>query len=241
MAETSIQQIFPALPESWSPYLSEEWQQPYMQALANFLTGEDLSCVFPTVDQWFKALELTPFNATKVVILGQDPYHGRSDGKAQAEGLSFSVPYDQKIPPSLRNIYKELVADTGVTMPDHGHLSHWAEQGVLLLNATLTVREGVAGSHQKQGWELFTDAIIRSLNERRKRVVFLLWGSYAQKKGEFIDKDKHLVLTAHHPSPLSAHRGFFGCQHFSKTNQYLAGHGFDPIDWSLDTHQRALF
>ena len=165
----------------------------------------------------------------KVVVLGQDPYHG----PGQAHGLCFSVLPGVEIPPSLRNIYQELQTDLGIEPASHGCLSHWAEQGVLLLNATLTVERGNAGAHQGKGWEEFTDRAIHELNDRRDGLVFLLWGSYAQKKGAFIDSSRHLVLKAPHPSPLSAYRGFFGCRHFSKTNEYLMRHGVDPIDWRL--------
>ena len=174
-------------------------------------------------------MNTTPLERVKVVILGQDPYHGPN----QAHGLSFSVPPGIAVPPSLKNIYKELNTDVNCSIPNHGHLRSWAEQGVLLLNAVLTVRQGVAASHQGKGWERFTDAVINTVNDHQEQVVFLLWGSYAQKKGQMIDRNKHCVLEAPHPSPLSAHRGFFGCQHFSKANDYLRVAEKSPIDWQI--------
>ena len=179
--------------------------------------------------QVFAALDATPFDKVKVVILGQDPYHGFG----QAHGLCFSVQHGTAVPPSLENVFKELQRDLGIARPAHGCLTHWAEQGVLLLNAVLTVEEGRAGAHQGKGWEGFTDHIVEVLNREREHLVFLLWGSYAQAKGKMIDTSKHRVLKAPHPSPLSAHRGFIGCGHFSKTNEYLVRHGMTPIDWSL--------
>jgi uracil-DNA glycosylase len=207
-----------------------------MQTLKQFLVAEKQAgkVIFPAGNQIFNALDSTPFEAVKVVILGQDPYHG----PGQAHGLSFSVPLGVKIPPSLRNIYKEIERDLGfkelgLSMPSHGCLQSWAQQGVLLLNATLTVEQAQAGSHQRRGWELFTDKIVQTLSEQRSGLVFLLWGSYAQKKGRVIDRSKHCVLEAVHPSPLSAHRGFLGCGHFSQANHYLQQQGLAPIDWSL--------
>jgi uracil-DNA glycosylase len=185
--------------------------------------------IYPRGSEFFAALNQTPFDKVKVVILGQDPYHGVN----QAHGLCFSVRPGVAPPPSLVNIYKELKSDLGIEPPDHGDLTHWADQGVLLLNATLSVEAGKAGSHQGKGWEEFTDAVINVLNRERAGLVFVLWGSYAQKKGAFIDGEKHLVLKGPHPSPLSAHRGFFGCKHFSKINEYLRSHGERPIDWRL--------
>ena len=185
--------------------------------------------IYPAASNWFAAFDQTPFDRVKVVILGQDPYHG----PGQAHGLCFSVLAGVTVPPSLRNMYQELQSDTGFIPPGHGCLSHWAEQGVLLLNATLTVEQANAGAHQGKGWEQFTDRAIQALNSKRERLVFLLWGSYAQKKGAFIDVDRHLVLKAPHPSPLSAHRGFLGCKHFSKANRYLQETGQVPIDWQL--------
>lgn len=223
--------IFPNLPLSWQPVLADEFAQPYMQQLSAFLTQELAANkpIFPKKEQWFNALEHTPFNDVKVVILGQDPYHGAQ----QAHGLSFSVLSGTPWPPSLRNIVKELADDVGAGLGNSGDLSHWANQGVLLLNATLTVEEGKAGSHQQKGWELFTDAIIRAVNAQSRPVAFVLWGSYAQKKGAFIDEARHLVLRAVHPSPLSAHRGFFGSKPFSRINDWLGQQGLTPIDWAL--------
>ncbi|OIP98663.1 MAG: uracil-DNA glycosylase [Zetaproteobacteria bacterium CG2_30_46_52] len=216
---------------SWLAALSAEFDMPYMQKLKSYLEQRKQSGarIYPIGSQYFSALNTTPLEQVKVVILGQDPYHGPN----QAHGLSFSVPVGERIPPSLRNIYKELHDDLGITIPAHGHLQAWAEQGVLLLNSVLTVEDGQAGAHQGQGWEQFTDAVIAVINQQRQHVVFLLWGSYAQKKGCAIDKKKHLVLQAPHPSPLSAHRGFLGCKHFSKTNTYLQQYGQMPIEWSL--------
>jgi uracil-DNA glycosylase len=202
-----------------------------MQQLREFLRREVAARkpVYPRGSEYFAALNHTPFEQVKVVILGQDPYHGVN----QAHGLCFSVRRGVDIPPSLHNIFKELEADLGIKPSAHGNLEHWARQGVLMLNATLTVQGGQAGSHQKRGWEQFTDAVIDHLNRERASLVFVLWGSYAQKKGEFIDRKRHLVLAGPHPSPLSAHRGFFGCKHFSKINAYLQAHGQTPIDWQL--------
>lgn len=226
MSATDIQ-----LEPSWLAVLGEEFQQPYMQTLKQFLVQEKQAgkVIYPAGGQIFNALDTTPFESVKVVILGQDPYHG----PGQAHGLSFSVPPGVKIPPSLRNIYKEIGRDLGLSMPNHGCLQSWAEQGVLLLNATLTVEQAQAGSHQKRGWEQFTDRVIQSLSQQRSGLVFLLWGSYAQKKGRVIDRSKHCVLESVHPSPLSAHRGFLGCGHFSKANDYLQQQGVAPIDWSI--------
>jgi len=219
------------LTSSWLSLLKDEFEQPYMHALKQFLLEEKQQgkIIYPDDDLIFNALNTTPFESVKVVILGQDPYHGPN----QAHGLCFSVLPDVRIPPSLLNIYKEIYQDLNITIPEHGYLQSWAEQGVLLLNATLTVEKNNAGSHQKKGWEQFTDRVIQSLNEQREGLVFLLWGSYAQKKGQFIDTNKHLVLKAPHPSPLSAHRGFFGAKHFSKVNQYLEKQNLSPIQWSL--------
>jgi len=219
------------LESSWLDMLQAEFDLSYMQELKTFLENEKQAGkeVFPKGQLIFNALNSTPFDRVKVVILGQDPYHGPN----QAHGLCFSVLPGVRIPPSLVNVYKEIQQDLGITMPEHGCLQSWAEQGVLLLNATLTVESNKAGSHQGKGWEQFTDKIIQLLNEQREGIVFLLWGSYAQKKGQFIDNGKHLVLKAPHPSPLSAHRGFFGTHHFSQANQYLTRQGIKPIDWSL--------
>jgi uracil-DNA glycosylase len=217
--------------KSWKQYLLPEFQQDYMQTLREFLVQQKQAgkVIFPQGDEYFNAFNLTPFDQVKVVILGQDPYHG----PGQAHGLCFSVRQGVALPPSLKNIYKEIHADLGLPIPKHGCLTHWAEQGVLLLNSVLTVEQSKAAAHQGKGWEQFTDAVIRELNEKREGIVFMLWGSYAQKKGQFIDQNKHCVLKAPHPSPLSAHRGFLGCKHFSKANAYLQSKGLDPIDWSV--------
>lgn len=216
---------------SWQAVIGQEFDKPYMQALRAFLKQEKAQgkVIFPPGSLIFNAFNHTPFDQVRVVIIGQDPYHGPN----QAHGLSFSVPQGVKLPPSLVNIFKEIESDLGIKMTGRGDLSPWAKQGVLLLNATLTVEQANAGSHQKRGWELFTDAAIASLNQYREGLVFVLWGSYAQQKGAAIDTTKHLVLQSVHPSPLSAHRGFFGQHQFSKINQYLEQHGQAPIDWAL--------
>lgn len=217
------------LSPDWMAHIGGEFEKPYMQALRTFLLAEKAAgqVVYPKGEEIFNALNTTAFDDVKVVIIGQDPYHGAG----QAHGLSFSVRDGVRLPPSLQNIYKEIIAEYGGAMPRSGDLTGWARQGVLLLNATLTVRDSAAGSHQNKGWEEFTDAVIRAVNDAHKHVVFLLWGSYAQKKGAFIDRKKHCVLDAPHPSPLSAHRGFLGCGHFKKANDYLTAHGRTPIDW----------
>lgn len=219
------------LDPSWLSEIASEFDQDYMKTLKTFLREQKAArrVIYPEMPKIFEALNLTPFDQTRVVILGQDPYHG----ERQAHGLAFSVRPGVAIPPSLVNIYKEIDDEFGrpAARRDSGDLTGWARQGVLLLNATLTVESGRAGSHQNKGWENFTDAIIRALNAGRQHLVFMLWGSYAQKKGAFIDTGKHLVLKAPHPSPLSAHRGFFGCGHFKKANEYLEKHGQKPIDW----------
>jgi uracil-DNA glycosylase len=219
------------LPSSWLLHVESEFSQPYMKQLKLFLQAEkrEGKTIYPASHSIFNAFKATPFNDVKVVILGQDPYHG----VGQAHGLSFSVPKGVRTPPSLVNIFKEINRDIGVPLADHGCLQSWAEQGVLLLNATLTVEQANAGSHQGQGWELFTDKVIEVLSDQREHVVFLLWGSYAQKKGRVIDQNKHLVLRSAHPSPLSAYRGFIGNGHFSATNEYLEKHGQSPIDWQV--------
>ena len=215
---------------SWLEVLRPQFEAPYFAELKQFLVAErqQYTC-YPKGGDIFAAFDRTPFDKVKVVLLGQDPYHE----PGQAMGLCFSVPQGIAVPPSLVNIIKEINSDLGVNVPlTGGDLSGWAEQGVLLLNATLTVRAHQAGSHQRHGWELFTDAAIRELSQRRSGIVFLLWGSYAIAKSQFIDKGKHHILTAPHPSPLSAYRGFFGCHHFSKTNELLAAQGQQPIDWT---------
>jgi len=215
--------------DSWRAALAEEFDTPYFTALVNFVKAEyQQAAVYPPPKLIFNAFDLCPFDRVKVVILGQDPYHG----KGQAHGLCFSVPEAVRMPPSLQNIYKELHDDLGVPIPTHGNLDRWAQQGVLLLNATLTVRAGAPGSHQGKGWEQFTDSVVQKLNDEREHLVFMLWGNYAKAKGEHIDREKHLVLEAAHPSPYSARSGFFGCRHFSKTNAYLKEHGIIPIDWT---------
>lgn len=219
------------LHESWLAVLGEEFEKPYMQSLKQFLRQENQQgkVIYPEGGNIFNAFNSTPFDQVKVVILGQDPYHGPN----QAHGLCFSVLPGVRFPPSLLNVFKEIERDLGITIPQHGCLQCWAEQGVLLLNATLTVEQAQAGSHQGKGWEEFTDRAIHALNDQREGLVFMLWGSYAQKKGKFIDPQKHLVLKSPHPSPLSAHRGFLGNGHFSKANAYLIQQGKTPIDWSL--------
>lgn len=219
------------LEASWKAELADEFSRDYMQALREFLLQRKQAgqVIYPPGPQIFNALDHTPFDKVKVVIIGQDPYHG----PGQAHGLCFSVQPGVPIPPSLQNIFKEIHNDLGLRQPPHGCLTAWADQGVLLLNAVLTVEDGRAGSHQGKGWELFTDAVISALNRKRDHLVFLLWGSYAQKKGAVIDRSRHLVLESPHPSPLSAHRGFFGNKHFSETNRYLATHGLEPINWQL--------
>jgi uracil-DNA glycosylase len=216
---------------SWQAKLAQEFKLPYMQDLKAFLRTEkeQRKIIYPHSSNWFHALESTPLDDVEVVILGQDPYHQAG----QAHGLCFSVQPGVKVPPSLKNIYKELATDIGMKIPDHGYLENWAKQGVLLLNAVLTVEDSSANAHQGKGWEQFTDKIISTVNEHCDHVVFMLWGSYAQKKGAMIDEKKHLVLKAPHPSPLSAYRGFFGCQHFSQANTYLAENGKITIDWNL--------
>jgi uracil-DNA glycosylase len=219
------------LESSWKKHLESEFSKPYMTHLKQFLLEEKKQgkIIYPKGDQIFAAFNTTPLSKVKVVILGQDPYHG----PGQAHGLSFSVPDGVAFPPSLRNIFKELHDDLQVPIPKSGCLVPWAEQGVLLLNSVLTVEQGKAGSHQKKGWEQFTDAAIQVVNEQREHVVFILWGAYAQKKAAFVDHKKHLVLESVHPSPLSSHRGFFGSKPFSKTNQFLKKHDLKPINWDL--------
>jgi uracil-DNA glycosylase len=219
------------LEPSWKARVGDYLLRPEMRALSDFLRAEKAAGkrIHPPGPQIFAALEATPFDQVKVVILGQDPYHG----PGQAHGLSFSVPPGVEVPPSLLNIFKEIERDLGLPRPRHGYLMPWARQGVLLLNAVLTVEAGRAGSHQCKGWEGFTDHIVETLDKEREGLVFMLWGSYAQQKGKIIDGRRHCVLRAPHPSPLSAHRGFIGCGHFSKANRWLAGAGLAPIDWGL--------
>ncbi len=229
MTTVTSQQI--KLHPSWLEPLKSEFGDPYMAELKRFLAAERERgrTIFPRPANWFRALDLTPLDKVRVAILGQDPYHGRG----QAHGLCFSVPPEVRPPPSLVNIFKELQSDLGLTPSPHGFLEHWARQGVLLLNSVLTVEMGQAGSHRQRGWERFTDAVVRLVNARPDPVVFMLWGSYAQKKAAFVDQSRHLVLKAPHPSPLSAHSGFFGCRHFSKANAFLEERGLQPIDWAL--------
>jgi uracil-DNA glycosylase len=219
------------LRQEWLQLLESEFDATYMKQLGAFLReakaeGKE---IYPPGNQFFAALEATPPDSVKVVILGQDPYHG----PGQAHGLSFSVRGRQRIPPSLQNIFRELHADVGVHPPTHGDLSAWARQGILLLNSVLSVERGVAGAHQGKGWERFTDAVIAAVNAGTSPVVFMLWGAQAQRKGSTIDRDRHCVLTAPHPSPLSAHRGFLGCQHFSRANRFLMENQREPVDWSI--------
>jgi len=222
-----------ALHESWQGVLGAEFDQPYMQTLKAFLASEKQvgKVIYPPSPQIFNAFNHTHFGDVKVVIIGQDPYHG----SGQAHGLCFSVLPGVKTPPSLVNIYKEIESDLGIPLPVSGCLTSWADQGVLLLNAVLTVEQANAGAHQKKGWEKFTDAAIAALNAEQENLVFLLWGSYAQKKGALIDRQRHCVLNSVHPSPLSAYRGFLGCSHFSKTNEYLRSVGKEVIDWSVES------
>ncbi|GAC15640.1 uracil-DNA glycosylase [Aliiglaciecola lipolytica] len=218
---------------SWKAIIAAEKQQPYFQAILTFLNDQRSAgkIIYPPEDHIFSALELTPFEKVKVVILGQDPYHGPN----QAHGLSFSVEHGVKTPPSLKNIYKELANDfDDFVVPAHGNLCQWAKQGVLLLNTVLTVEQGKAHSHAKIGWETFTDKLIATLSEQHEGVIFMLWGSHAQKKSMLVDHHKHHVLNAPHPSPLSAHRGFLGCKHFSQSNQILLAQGQAPINWQID-------
>ena len=217
--------------ESWKKVLKEEFTKPYFQQIPLHLKTEKSQgkTIYPPGSLIFNAFNTTPFNKVKVVILGQDPYHG----SGQAHGLCFSVQHGVQPPPSLVNIFKELQDDIGIEIPNHGNLTKWAEQGVFLLNASLTVRAGEPMSHSKIGWAEFTDTVIKKISEGKKNVVFLLWGKFAQEKRVLIDETKHCILRSVHPSPLSAHGGFFGCKHFSKTNEYLMSKGIDPVDWSL--------
>ncbi len=223
--------INPQIDESWKTALEDEFNKPYFQELKSFLVAEKSKhTVYPPGSRIFAAFDATPFDNVKVVILGQDPYHGAG----QAHGLCFSVPKGVQKPPSLLNICKELNTDLGIPIAKHGNLEKWAKQGVLLLNATLTVRANMAGSHQNRGWETFTNAAIEKLSEQKSGLIFILWGAYAQAKEQIIDTSKHHILKAPHPSPLSVHRGFFGCRHFSKTNELLIKQGKTPIDWNFE-------
>lgn len=213
---------------SWRAVLADQFDEQYFKDLTKFVRQEySTGTIYPPGEMIFKAFDSCPFNSVKVVILGQDPYHGEK----QANGLAFSVNEGIPLPPSLQNIYKEIESDLGKKVERKGDLTRWSKQGVLLLNATLTVKAGMAGSHQNKGWEQFTDAVIKELSDRRNNLVFMLWGSYAQKKGEVINEEKHYILRSAHPSPLSAHRGFLGNKHFSKANKYLILNDLDPIDW----------
>ncbi|MFT2213349.1 uracil-DNA glycosylase [Rhizobium giardinii] len=225
------------LEESWKTVLAPEFSSSYMAELKAFLLEEKRNGkqIFPKGAEYFRALDLTPLETVRVVILGQDPYHG----EGQAHGLSFSVKPGVRSPPSLVNIYKELQNDLGIAPARHGFLESWARQGVLLLNSVLTVERAMAASHQGRGWERFTDAIIRAINEQPHPVVFILWGSYAQKKAAFVDRSRHLVIRSAHPSPLSAHNGFFGSKPFSKANDFLVANGREPIDWALPANPEA--
>ena len=225
-----MQAIDPTIEAGWKSVLMDQFQSPYFRTLKEFLVEEKKKyTLYPPGRLIFNAFQRTPFDRVKVVILGQDPYHGNG----QAHGLCFSVPQGIPNPPSLVNIFKELHSDLGAPVPEHGNLKKWADQGVLLINATLTVRDSQAGSHQKHGWETFTNRVIEVVSHEKSGVVFLLWGRFAQAKESLIDGNKHLILKSAHPSPLSAHNGFFGCQHFSKTNEYLLQQELPGIDWTL--------
>ena len=223
-----MEKVNPVIEAGWKEVLHEEFDKLYFSELKAFLLEEKQKFrIYPPGKLIFNAFDHTPFEKVKVVLLGQDPYHG----PGQAHGLCFSVPEGIELPPSLQNIFREINQDLGISPPSNGNLDRWASQGVLLLNATLTVQANRAGSHQNHGWERFTDRVIRLLAQEKENLVFILWGSFAQKKGEFIDRSKHLVLISPHPSPLSSYRGFFGNKHFSKTNEYLIRHKNKPIDW----------
>lgn len=228
----------PKLTSTWPKQLSGEFKKSYFISLKHYLNTQyqEGKTIYPAVNDIFKAFEFTPFEDVKVVILGQDPYHG----SGQAEGLSFSVPQGLGVPPSLKNIYKELSRDLSIPVCKQGSLKDWAKQGVLLLNAVLTVEQGMPNSHQGRGWEQFTDKVIQTISDRRSGVVFFLWGAYAQKKSVLIEGDKHCVLKSTHPSPFSAYRGFLGCGHFSQANRYLKQQGHTEINWQLDEVQKEL-
>jgi uracil-DNA glycosylase len=224
-------EVRPQIEESWREILQDQFNSSYFKSIKEFLVEEKQQyTVYPPGSLIFNAFNLTPFPAVRVVIIGQDPYHGAG----QAHGLCFSVPRGITAPPSLINIFKEINVDLGIPLPNHGNLEKWARQGVLLLNATLTVRANQAGSHQRKGWENFTDAVISQLSKQRVGLIFLLWGKFAQDKESLIDTQKHYILKAAHPSPYSAYNGFFGCRHFSKTNEILRRHGLPEIDWQID-------
>jgi len=232
-----MEKLNPQIEESWKKVLKNEFESTYFKLLKDFLVEEKKKYrIFPLGKNIFTAFNLTPFNEVKVVILGQDPYHGDN----QAHGLCFSVPDDMKLPPSLVNIYKEIEDDLGIKMPPRGNLTSWAQQGVLLLNATLTVRAYQAGSHQKKGWEIFTDSVIKNISDKKEGIVFILWGNYAQAKIPLIDTAKHYILKAAHPSPLSAYNGFFGCKHFSQTNKLLLQKGKLPVNWHINAQQENI-
>jgi uracil-DNA glycosylase len=220
-----------SIEQSWKRHLAEEFEKDYFEGINKFILAEKQkgNVIFPLGNLIFNAFAQTPFDKMKIVILGQDPYHG----VGQAHGLSFSVPFGKSPPPSLKNIYKELETDIGFKAPNHGNLEAWAKQGVFLLNAFLTVNAAQPGSHQKSGWEIFTDAVIKKISDERSHVVFMLWGKFAQQKETLIDSSKHLILKAAHPSPFSAHSGFFGCKHFSKANEYLQANSIASIEWTL--------
>jgi uracil-DNA glycosylase len=229
-----MEKINPDIHPGWKAILAEQFEAPYFAELKNFLVSEKQKYqVYPPGKLIFNAFDKTPFDEVKVVILGQDPYHG----PGQAHGLCFSVPEGVNAPPSLVNIFKEINAELGIPVPNHGNLEGWARQGVLLLNATLTVRANIAGSHQGKGWEKFTDAVIRAVSDKKEGIVFLLWGKYAQAKASLIDESKHKILRSAHPSPLSAYAGFMGCGHFSGTNDYLERIGKQKINWDLNKNK----
>ena len=228
----SKQTVNPEIESSWKALLQENFNNDSFLSLKKFLKNEKSSqTIYPPGKEIFTAFNKTPFENVKVVIIGQDPYHGQD----QAHGLCFSVPQGIKSPPSLVNIFKEMQSDIGTSIPNHGNLEKWAKEGVLLLNATLTVRAGQAGSHQGKGWEEFTNTVISKLSSNKQNLVFLLWGKFAQEKSILIDDKRHYILKAAHPSPFSAHNGFFGCKHFSKTNDYLVEHGMSPVNWDLNS------
>jgi len=225
-----MEKIGPKIDDSWGKMLSEEFNKEYFLNLKSFLAEEKIKhIIYPPDPNIFHAFNYTPFEKVKIVILGQDPYHGQG----QSHGLCFSVPFGIKPPPSLVNIFKEIKSDLDLPFPNHGNLEHWARQGVLLINATLTVRSNQAESHQGKGWETFTDNVIKKLSDEREGIIFLLWGRFAQNKAELIDRDKHTILEAPHPSPFSARTGFFGCKHFSKCNEILKKSGVPEIDWRV--------